>query len=249
MPGSGKSWTALTLSEILDKDFDITHVAFTPKQYLDVLKDAKRGQFVVWDECGVALHSRKWFSASNILITEVLQTMRHKRLGVIMVVPDMSFIDIQARKLVHSYCESKRRGYHPVNLWIYEINVNRRTGEIYYPHPLINDNGNAFKLRKFIVKRRPSKELCKEYEKQHVEYKNKIEHKARKDLSAVEAEMFGEETTIFDYINKVTKNKEEYSKNNKVNVYVIQTKLGISRHKAEQIKAMIGTNPNPQKKV
>ena len=240
MPGSGKSWTALTIAEKMDPKFDINAVGFTPKQYLDVLEDTKIGNFVVWDECGIALPARKWYSLSNILVTEVLQTMRHKRLGLILVVPDLSFIDVQARKLVHSYTEAKRRGQDPVKLWVYEIRVNRRTGDVYFPHPIIQNNGSAAKLRNFIFKSLPSKKLQDEYEEEHVKYKKKIERKARSMAEKIETEISGRELTVYDMINKVEKDIDKY-KNKKGNIdwHLIKLDLRISRDKAIEIQKFI----------
>lgn len=237
-PGSGKSWTALTQAEIIDPNFSIDNVGFTPKEYLDVIDGAKSGSFVVWDECGVAVSSRKWQSTSNILITEVLQTMRHRRLGVILVVPDMSFIDVQARKLIHCYMEAKRYAYNPPQLWVYEINIDRKTGKIYFPHPKIRYKGMNVKLRNFILKRKPSEDLVKEYEKRHKSYKLRIERKARQSVGVLEREL-GDSRTVFDYMKYVVSNQEKFtSDKGKIDWRLIKPILKLSREKSQQIQML-----------
>jgi len=242
MPGSGKSWTALTEAEIIDPKFTIDNVGFTPKQYLDVIDEAKPGQFVVWDECGVAVSSRKWQSASNILVTEVLQTMRHRRLGVIMVVPDMSFIDVQARKLIHSYMESKRYRRNPPELWVYQINIDRKSGKIYWPHPKIRLDGRIVKLNHFVMKRKPSEELRVEYEKQHKKYKLRIEQKARSAVSSLEKELGGG-MSVFDYVKVVQQEPNKFSNTRgTVDWRLVKAHLQVSKHQAEQISILVKKN-------
>lgn len=238
MPGSGKSWTALTEAEIIDPTFNIDRVGFTPKQYLEVIDGAKTGQFVVWDEVGVGISARKWQSASNIMITEVLQTMRHRRLGVILVVPDLSFIDVQARKLIHSYMECKRYRLNPPELWVYQINIDRKSGKIYWPHPKIRHNGKIVKLNNFVMKKNPSEELRTEYEKRHRKYKVRIENKARNAVNALEKEL-GDSMTVFDYAEHVKKNVKKYTNiKGKVDWRLVKSYHKFSREKSQQIVAL-----------
>ena len=114
--GSGKSYTGARICELIDPTFLPTikrdgiesRIAMgeTSKllQVLDT-KKLKRGNMVLFDEAGVAISSRDWFKEINKIIMFILQTFRHMNIGVIFTVPDISFVDKQARSLFHSYIE------------------------------------------------------------------------------------------------------------------------------------------------
>lgn len=247
-PGEGKSLTACKIGEKLDPTFSIDKVAYTGRQFMNIVGNVKRvGEVVVWDEAGVGLASREWHSASNKAINYVIQTFRKDHACVIFVTPDLSFIDVQARKLLRCYTEARRYRKEPVQLWIYKTSVARRTGDIYYPHPIYKVNGVRQKLFYARISM-PSPELVKAYETKANKWKEKLKRSVGKTMDTFDQKAdVGE--TIFDLINKVANSREEYSKDDKLNIYIIQTKLGISRHKAEQIKAMLKPVPSPEKKV
>ncbi len=88
--GSGKSWGGLTECYALDRDctgkprFDIDNVIFLPSKFLEWVRSKPfTGSFIMWDEAGVGLASREWYSRINQFIVKVLTTFRFQRLGVI----------------------------------------------------------------------------------------------------------------------------------------------------------------------
>jgi len=250
MPGAGKTMTAVKCAELLAKPgtFDVDkHVAFTPNEYLESLRNIEIGQPVVWSEMGIGLPSRKWYSLSNILIAEVIQTMRIKRPIVLMDVSDLSFIDIQARKLVFTFSEVKRWQDHPAQIWIYKITIDRKTGKILFIHPRIKVGGSIIKLEYIKIIAQPSKEVWEKIDRKQRIFKDRLESRARRTHELMLKDLGEKQITIYDLINKVSENRKMYMKDNNLNVYIIQTKLNISRHKAEQIKAMIDTMSIPPK--
>lgn len=243
---SGKSMTLCTIADLLaTHELDNYNFAFTPKEYLKTLDMAKGGEPLIWSELGTALSARKWYTISNILTTEVIQTMMIKRPIILIDTPDLSFIDVQARKLIYSYCEAKRWERNPVKIWVYKISINRKTGDMYFPHPLVKANGVIHKVKAIRMERKPAKEVWIKYDEKQQAYKEKLRKKHLHLLEKMDADMMQVKATIYDMINTVSKDKDTYCKNGKLNLYIIQTKLGVSRHRAEQIKAMIEKTKNP----
>jgi len=99
--GSGKSYSALTIAELIDPEFNIDKVVFEPKDFLKLLDTAKRGDVIVFDEAGVGIPAREWQTIQNKLFGYVLQVIRYKNIGIIFTVPHLNFIDSQARRLIH----------------------------------------------------------------------------------------------------------------------------------------------------
>lgn len=135
--GIGKSYTAIFIAMKLNpKRFDVRkHVVFRAKDFMELLNNGnlKRGDVIIWDEAGVEMGSRDWYSISNKMINYVLQTFRHKNIGVIFTVPDFNFIDSQARKLFHATVEVlyKDKAKKRCMVKVMTVEPNPYTGEIY----------------------------------------------------------------------------------------------------------------------
>src|SRR3989344_5296525 len=112
--GSGKSYSALRLAEMLDSSFDINRVCFKAKDFMNTINtlversekgEVIKGYVVMWDEFGVEHNAREFMTISNRVINYFFQTSRHLNLIVIMTVPLLSFIDSSTRKLSHGVAE------------------------------------------------------------------------------------------------------------------------------------------------
>ena len=109
--GSGKSYSALRLAELLDDSFKIDRVCFKAKDFMNTINeliennDKVSGKVVVWDEFGVEHNAREFMTISNRVINYFFQTSRHLNLIVIMTVPLLSFVDSATRKLMHGIAE------------------------------------------------------------------------------------------------------------------------------------------------
>lgn len=240
-PGSGKSYSNLTMGELLDPTFNINKVCFTPSEFMDAIDDVrKNGEVVEIDEMGIALSSRKWQSLSNILTNEVIQTFRYKHIIALFAVPDFTYIDSQARKIVQCFCETKRRQMDPTKMWLYYLSHGRQTGKIYFIHPLIKVDGITRAIRHITFKRLPSKELIKEYEEKHQDYKDKLRRKNRALLGMMERKDRPSADTMYEMINKVGSNINEYRNvRGTLDWRLIAGKLHISEPKSKQIKVFI----------
>lgn len=246
MPGSGKTKTASTWGWLLDPRFSADDVSFTARGYINSLENIRVGSAKVWSEMGIGLPSRGWFQLSNILTAQVVQTMRIKKPIIFMDVSDLSFIDIQARKLIFHYSEVKRHKRNPPKVWLYNIKIDRKRGKPYYPHPLLRVGGKSVKLRNIVMQDILPDEIWKEIDKKQRKFKDRLERKALGSLRLLEKEEILSQKTIFDYINVVQRNKKRYiNKRGELDWQLIQLHLQISRRKAQQIQKFLETAPSP----
>lgn len=243
--GSGKTVSTITKSYLLNKKrFDERSYCNSAKDFIQAIDDSKKGDALIWDECGVSLSSRKWNTIPNILIGETLQTYRHNKLCVFFVLPDLSFIDVQARKLMNAFVETKRYTTTESINWTYKLIINRRTGDIYFPHFRTSIRGEVVNiprihLAKNIVDKVPKK-IMKAITNKEIEFKSKLRKKNLSLISLIEKETFQTEETIFDLINKIIENKEKYTNDKgKLDSNLIQLEENLSRDKASQILKFI----------
>lgn len=168
--GSGKSYTALSFGEQLDPEFDISRVAFTPQEFLDLVErgnnDLPSGSVIILDEGQLSVSSREWLSLQNKIINQVLSTFRYKQFIVIFTMPDLSFIDSQSRKLMHMYFEtiSLNRTLGLATLKPFHFKIVRRMGLVTYTYPIIRTKKGVFQVKKIRVKK-PSRKIVFAYEK------------------------------------------------------------------------------------
>ncbi len=114
--GSGKSTFAFQLAKILDPNFNLSKVCFTPDEFINAVTSAKKHECIVYDECGTGLSSRSSLSEVNILLVNLMMEMRSRNLFVILVMPTYYMLDKycvlhRAKGLFHIYLRDGRRGY------------------------------------------------------------------------------------------------------------------------------------------
>lgn len=108
--GTGKSALALSLAQHFDPFFSPKRIAFTAKEFLDLLPEVPNKGWIVWDEVGVYLSHRRWQSEANIQIMQVLQSFRYKLINVIFTLPSATYMDIVARTMCHYLLVMTQRG-------------------------------------------------------------------------------------------------------------------------------------------
>ena len=179
--GSGKSYLALKIAEELDSTFNASRVAFNAEEFMSILNDGQlqKGCFIIFDEAGVGMSAREWFSLSNKALNYVLQTFRFRNIGVIFTTPDMGFIDVNARKLFHTYVETIRidRNMKVCVAKVMEMQNNPKMGEQYTKYP--RQLGEVMKRYCFHL---PSKDLIKAYELKKTEYGLKLQRDIGQEL-------------------------------------------------------------------
>ena len=141
--GSGKSYSAMELARDMDPGFTVDRVVFNPEDFIRVTKQGLApGSVIMWDEVGVGLSSREWYSIQNKMIAYVLETFRRDRLILIMTTPNIVFIDKKVRALIHGFAETIDKtftggkfGY----VKYFHIITNLREGKMMYRYPRIRD--------------------------------------------------------------------------------------------------------------
>jgi len=173
--GTGKSYLAMRLLEMLDPTFNYEvleqRLSMNPQEFLHFIEKKaeeklQKGMGIIFDEAGVGLSNKEWQSKNNRIINKVLQTFRNRNLFVIFTVPVLTYIDSGARKLFHYSFEPKRinREFRKVNVKIFNLQTNSITGDVYTKYPVVAYNGVTAQLNR-IVFSRPNIKLCHKYEK------------------------------------------------------------------------------------
>lgn len=188
--GSGKTYSALSFAERWDEDFNIDRVVFTPQEFIKLLNSGnlKKGSVIVADEFGVSMNSRNWQSASNQMLNYVMQTFRSKNYAVLFTSPDFGFIDASARKLFH--CHMMTQGINKkakeVNIKPYMLQINQRSGDVYYKFLQIDVKGQGIKKVNEVGVSLPTKKLIKAYELKKDKFVSELN-------AEIEAKLFAED--------------------------------------------------------
>jgi len=172
--GGGKTYTALSIAESFDRDFNITRVVFTAQAFIDLVNTGtlRRGSVVVWDEAGAGgIATRDWYKTANKMINYVLQTFRHKNLVVIFTTPSLGFIDSQARVLFHALIIPRTIDYSRQQT-IVRYNVvqhNPKLGKTYFKNIRTRINGKKAVVKTMRINK-PTETLIKAYEEKKTRF-------------------------------------------------------------------------------
>lgn len=103
---SGKSAMAFQLAKYCDPTFNIERIAFTPNEFIKLLKDTPQYGSIVYDESRRGLSSRSSMSRTNKDITSMLAEVGQKNLFIFIVLPSIHDLDRnvggwRARLLIH----------------------------------------------------------------------------------------------------------------------------------------------------
>lgn len=187
--GSGKSYTAMEMAMDLDPDFNVERIVFKPEDFITVTKQKlPKGSVIMWDEVGVGLSAREWFSIQNRMISYVLETFRRDNLILIMTTPNISFIDKKVRSLLHGYAETVEKTFTGGRFGFvkyFHIVVSQREGKTMYRYPRIRDSTGRTRVVKGkssvsgnMKFGKPPEELTIEYEKKKYEFTESLKDEA-----------------------------------------------------------------------
>ena len=220
--GSGKSTTAISLALAIDPSFSIDRIVFTPKEYIEQVKDLKKGQVIIWDETGVGFSSKDFQSRISKNVAKVFQTMRFKNGATIMTAPVSGMINKDARRLVHTLAKAERIvPSRRINiLKIYQYKVSLFDDNLYAKKIKYSIGENVFQLKEIAITRPrlrgPYGKIFKEYEKKKSDFFNKIViNKALNEMQSEEESKEEKERKrwelINEYANKVVNTPFEYA--------------------------------------
>ena len=185
--GTGKSYAAMSLAEELDPEFDISRIVFSADEFIDVLNNddiLTRGSVIIWDEAGVGMPAREWYSISNKVISYVVQTFRVKGYVLIMTTPSLKYIDSQIRALFHGIAETIDPSMYGGNFgWAKYMHLvhDPKEGKTMMQYPVIMDEHNRpMKLKGRTARHgnmlfsKPSEELIGDYEVKKKEFTDNL---------------------------------------------------------------------------
>jgi len=203
--GSGKSYSALSMGYMIG---GAVYTVFNPKEFLQVLNNPKikRGDVIIFDEAGVGMSSRDWYKVQNKVLGAVLQTFRNMNVAVIFTMPNISFIDTQARKLFHNFMETAFIDFEKemATLKIFDVQVNNRIDKTYYKYPKFNIGFKEYTLKSIGIPK-PSDNAILNYEKKKKAYTKALNREALEQIT-------GGKTEDVDIVSEIIKNKKAYLK-------------------------------------
>ena len=173
-PGSGKSWSALRLCQLIDPTFSTERVVFDVNGILERSYewDLPRGSAIMLDEAGLAIPNRRWYEHANEALGYLMESFRYLGLALLLTVPDPSFIDRVPRSLFNMSLDCVRvdRRREVVIARPYRHQSNPRLGKVYHKQPEIRIPGKGWVKLKTIQFSRPSQELALGYEEARRNY-------------------------------------------------------------------------------
>jgi len=245
--GSGKSLSAIKIAREINPKFDIReHLVFTAKEFMKLLNSGtlKKGDCLIWDEAGVGLPARQWYSILNKAVSYVLQTFRHQNLCVIFTTPNISFVDISLRRLFHYYFETVVIDFKR-NICIlkpFEIQMNPRLSKPYTKYPRTRKKGRIIKLTRLDIKLLNQKDIDL-YEGMKQRFTKQLNIRLGKTIDKVEAKRMKEPKDIGLIVDDVKKNLTDYTKERGgriiVNPYLIMARHKIGKPTSLKVKAII----------
>ncbi len=178
--GSGKSWSALAIAEMLNKDFTVERVVFRGKELMRLVNSEnlkkKTGVVIVFDEAGIDLSSRNWQSVTNRMLNFLIQTFRHRNFVLLFTAPYGDFLDLATRKLFHAEFQTVgiNKAKKTVTLKPKLQQYNSAKGKWYTPFlKAVKPEIGMVKVKRWAVPK-PSKELIEEYEKKKQKFTNSL---------------------------------------------------------------------------
>jgi len=241
--GGGKSYSGARICELIDPSFMPciiengikSRVAMGNAADLNrILRSGllKRGSMVLFDEAGVAVGSRDWYSELSKITMYILQTFRHMNIGVVFSVPDMTMVDSQARKLFHSYIEVLYIDYEKMKVAVkpHELQPNPYDGQVYKKYPRFESK----KVERFYISK-PNPAFIERYEPLKVELSEQLAER----MDTVEKRINKKEKakkTDLELAKEIRKDIEKFKTDGELDYTKIQVRLGAGKDRAARIK-------------
>lgn len=159
--GSGKSYVALRIAEIFDKEFDVKEnvvyttedylkrVAYYGKQHAEGKKDEVRGRVLIVDEAGLVGDSTSWYNKTVKSMKYTLQTYRYLGLITLWCIPNPNQFLKAGHELMNAHFRVKGKSLHKrvmIN-GIKRRGVNFVVPYLYEPSPFMTNAYRKFKRR------------------------------------------------------------------------------------------------------
>jgi len=249
--GSGKSYTALKMANVLDESFNPDRVIFDVVELLKVLRngDHEPGNFYVLDEAGVSLGKRTWQDRSQILANQALQLIRSHNLGLIFTLPRMSELDSQTEgrlqvilEIVHKnpeeWVEAKWKFVDPDRV--------DSNGNILKKYPKRKQNGYEKRITRNRFAPPDDDELVSTYEERKRAFQADVYEETIEALEDVEEEEEAEDLSVQDVADDIADgglddvvSEHGQTKQPYINKDLIRAQYDISHSDARTVKSLL----------
>lgn len=191
-PGSGKSWAALRMAIKLNPHFIKNPiVVFSVQDYLMLIKNnmVKKGDVIIFDEVGVAVNKKLWWSVINRAANLTFQTVRNRNFITIFTTPFPDYVDSDTRKLFQVFFKyAKSLDKSQIRIFsAYKVKFNDFYHKYMYSRYKFSVGGELLELRDVLFKK-PKREVIQKYEI--------LKHEFQKNLYK----------SVFDEVIKATSN-------------------------------------------
>jgi len=261
-PGTGKSLLALRLAEQLDPTF--THenvrdrVVVKADQFSKLIAnedDSKlqKGAVFIVDEMGASVGNRSWYSVGNRMVSIILQTFRYRQLIMIMTVPNMSFIDVSARKLVDFLIETKKVDFNKnrtkARVWRLVFNKVSGDSEPYRQRFRTKDEYDETVIIDHMWFGRCDIKLANRYEKYSYEFKQTMAETALSNIIKAQTKEKKKASFNMDKIvAHIVANRIDYIKHyngrEMLNKSKIENEFGVGARRSSQIMEKVNSTPS-----
>jgi len=245
---SGKSYSSVELCRKIDPNFKIDNIVFSAQEFMSLLKSGKleKGSMILWDEAGVGIATREWYSVLNKSINLVFQTWGYKNIGLILTVPHISFVDSQTRKLCNTHIQtlqiSKQRKV--VKAKIHNL-APMGANEIKRVRPRYYVNGEVLDIEYLEIPKPPAK-LIHAYEKKKDEFSQNLQNSVQLELNNTstkqkegEIRFISDEDLLIQAWNKLKEQIVLVNGKRKVSLYEIRKELGVTVERAKFVQQNI----------
>lgn len=239
--GAGKSYACLEMLRLVDPEFDVSRVAFSNKEFIQLLKrKLPPGSAVMWDEAGVGLDSREFMSLINKVLSYVTMTMRYRRQIIAMTVPDMQWVDIKTRKLLHAYIEMLKifKGSRSVGKY-HMLQTNYRFGKTYHKCPVVFKGGSPY-IVSTVEFNMPPKSMTEPYEKYKSKFGDEILAMAEDAVNMLEYKKLQRKVSDREILDYVKANRDEFRRDRKIDVDKIALKYDLTKDRCNAIRKKLG---------
>jgi len=249
--GSGKSYTALKLANMVDPTFNADRVIFDVSELLRVLKEGEHepGNFYVLDEAGVSLGRRTWQDRAQILANQALQLIRSHNLGLLFTLPRLSELDSQTEgrlQVVIELVDKKPDEYVTVKWKFVDPDRIDSSGNIFKKYPRRLQNGYKKRVTRNRFAPPEDDELVSDYESRKQEFQDSVyeetiealdgEEEAEQDDSLSVREIADQlaDGNIASVVSKHGTTGEPYVEHN-----LIRAEYEISHNDAKTVKTLL----------
>jgi hypothetical protein len=248
--GHGKSLSAISIARMVDPQFTADSVFFDPQNLIETFDSSEygRGRMIILDEAGVGMGNRSWYEKEQILLNQVLQTVRDENMGVLFTLPRLEELDSQTEGRLHALIEMlgvADDGSHASAKWK-NISMSRDgRGKEYKKYPRFRINGAKRKVREIAVGP-PPESIEEAYEQQKAAFKQELYEEAMEayddeDEEKSEPDEVAQQVIDSDRVDEFTsihpQNKSEF-----VDQDLLRSEFNLSVRDAKTAKKLIEKN-------